>query len=74
MSYRDREGVLRRLLAEITGMDYVVSGLDVTRSDADRSIVTVRCEVEGARSIGNLVDAVHALDGVVEVRSADYAE
>ena len=61
VSYRDREGVLRRLLAEITGMDYVVSGLDVTRSDADRSIVTVRCEVEGARSIGNLVDALHAL-------------
>jgi putative Mg2+ transporter-C (MgtC) family protein len=74
VSYRDREGVLRRVLAEVTDMDYVVSDLDVTRSDADRSIVTVRCQVEGARSIGNLIDALHALDGIVEVRSTDSAE
>jgi putative Mg2+ transporter-C (MgtC) family protein len=74
VSYRDREGVLRRVLSEVTNLDYVVSDLDVTRSDVDRSIVTVRCEVEGARSVAGLVDALHGVDGVVEVRSSESAD
>jgi putative Mg2+ transporter-C (MgtC) family protein len=74
VSYRDREGVLRRVLSQVTDMDYVVSDLDVTRSDADRSIVTVRCEVEGGRSAGNLLEALQRLDGVLEVRSGHSAE
>lgn len=74
VSYRDRQGVLRRVLSQITDMGYVVSDLDVTRSDDDRSIVTVRCEIEGARSIGNLVDTLHASGGIVEVRTTDSAD
>jgi putative Mg2+ transporter-C (MgtC) family protein len=74
VSYRDREGVLRRVLSQVTDLDYIVADVDVTRSDADRSIVTVRCEVEGARSVANLVDALHEVEGVVEVRSSDSAE
>jgi putative Mg2+ transporter-C (MgtC) family protein len=74
VSYRDGEGVLRRLLAEVTAMDYVVSDLDVTRSDADRSVVTVRCEIEGGTSVGRLTEALQRLDGVVEIRSGDSVE
>src|SRR3954471_3020254 len=74
VSYRDGEGVLRRVLSEVTAMDYVISDLDVAHSDDGRSVVTVRCEVEGAAAVGNLVDALQRLDGVVEVRSGDSAE
>jgi len=74
LSYRDREGVLRRVLYEATAMGYVIADLDVARSDADRAIVAVRFDVEGRRSVDNLVEGLQSLDGVVEVRVGDSAE
>jgi putative Mg2+ transporter-C (MgtC) family protein len=74
LSYRDREGVLRRVLSEATAMGYVIADLDVARSDADRAIVAVRFDVEGRRSVDNLVEGLQSLDGVVEVRVGDSAE
>jgi acetolactate synthase regulatory subunit len=74
LSYRDREGVLRRVLSEATGMGYVISDLDVARSDADRGVVAVRFEIEGRRSVDDLVEGLQSLDGVVEVRAGESAE
>jgi putative Mg2+ transporter-C (MgtC) family protein len=70
LSYRDREGVLRRVMAEATAMGYVISDLDVARSDADRNLVGLRFDVEGPRSVEGLVEGLQSLDGVVEVRAA----
>ncbi len=70
LSYRDREGVLRRVLAEATAIGYVISDLDVTRSDTDRNLVGLRFDVEGSRSVEGLVERLQSLDGVVEVRTS----
>ena len=69
LSYRDREGVLRRVLAEATAMGYVISDLDVARSDTERNLVGLRFDVEGPRSVEGLVEGLQSLDGVVEVRA-----
>jgi putative Mg2+ transporter-C (MgtC) family protein len=74
VSYRDREGVLRRVLSEATAVGYVISDLDVARSDSDRAVVAVRFDVEGTRSIDTLVEGLQSLDGVIEVRTGDSAE
>jgi putative Mg2+ transporter-C (MgtC) family protein len=74
VSYRDREGVLRRVLSQATGIGYVISDLDVARSDTDRAVVAVRFEVEGSRSVGSLVEGLQSLDGVIEVRAGESAE
>jgi hypothetical protein len=55
-------------------MGYVIADLDVARSDTDRAIVAVRFDVEGRRSVDNLVEGLQSLDGVVEVRVGDSAE
>lgn len=69
LSYRDREGVLRRVLAEATSMGYVITDLDVARSDTDRNLVGLRFDVEGPRSVEGLIEGLQSLDGVVEVRA-----
>jgi hypothetical protein len=55
-------------------MDYVVSDLDVARSDDDRAVVVVRFDVEGPRSFNGLVESLEHLDGIVEVRAGESAE
>jgi putative Mg2+ transporter-C (MgtC) family protein len=72
--YRDRQGVLRRVLSETTGIGYVISDLDVARDDHDLSAVAVRFDVEGRRSPSDLVESLQALEGVLEVRIGDAAE
>jgi putative Mg2+ transporter-C (MgtC) family protein len=75
VSYKDQQGVLRRLLSQTTAMDYVISDLDVERSDADRGLVIVRFDVEGLRaSVNGLVETLEHLDGVIEVRAGESAE
>jgi len=74
VAYRDREGVLRRVLSATTGAGYVISDVNVARDDRDRSVVAVRFDVEGKRSTAGLVDALQTLDGVLEVRAGDSAE
>jgi putative Mg2+ transporter-C (MgtC) family protein len=74
VSYRDREGVLRRVLTEATGIGYVISDLDVARSDTDRSIVGVTFDVEGRHPASELIESLQALDGVLEVRADDPSE
>ena len=74
VSYRDREGVLRRVLADTTRNGYVISDLDVARNDTDRSSVAVRFDVGGKRSTTDLVESLQALDGVLEVRVGEAAE
>jgi putative Mg2+ transporter-C (MgtC) family protein len=74
VSYRDQRGVLRRVLSQTTAMEYVVSDLDVARSDADAAVVVVRFEVEGPRSVNELIESLEHLDGIVEVRAGESAE
>jgi putative Mg2+ transporter-C (MgtC) family protein len=74
VAYRDREGVLRRVLSETTGAGFVISDVSVGRDDRDRSVVAVRFDVEGQRSTAGLVEALQALDGVLEVRAGESAE
>ena len=74
VSYRDQRGVLRRVLSQTTAMDYVVSDLDVARSDADAAVVVVRFEVDGPRSVNGLIESLEHLDGIVEVRAGESAE
>lgn len=74
VSYQDQQGVLRRVLSQATAMDYVVSDVDVERSDRDRSVVVVRLDVEGPRSVNGLVESLEHLDGIVEVRAGESAD
>ncbi len=72
--YRDGKGVLRRVLSVATGHGYVISDLDVTRDDHDDSVVGVRFDVEGRRSIDELVESLQGLDNVLEVRVGDSVD
>jgi putative Mg2+ transporter-C (MgtC) family protein len=69
VSYRDGRGILRSVLSRTTELGYLVSEVEVTRHDAARDIVSVSIDAEGMREPSELVDALQALGGVVEVRS-----
>lgn len=74
VKYRDREGVLRRVLSETTTLGYVVSNMEVARSDEDRRIVDVTFDVEGHRGADELIRSLWSLDGVIDVRAHDSSE
>jgi putative Mg2+ transporter-C (MgtC) family protein len=69
VSYRDGRGILRSVLSRTTELGYLVSEVEVTRHDPSRDIVSVSIDAEGVREPSELVDALQALGGVVEVRS-----
>ena len=69
LSYRDGRGILRSVLSRTTDLGYLVSEVEVTRHDPSRDIVSVSIDAEGVREPSELVDALQALGGVVEVRS-----
>jgi putative Mg2+ transporter-C (MgtC) family protein len=74
VSYHDGLGVLRDVLTATTNLGYVISNVEVTRSDEQRDIVAVSLEAEGKRSRDELVDNIQRLTGVVDVRSMDRSE
>jgi acetolactate synthase regulatory subunit len=63
-----------RVLSQATRLGYEISDLNLERSDADRSVVAVRFDVEGRRPTDELIELLHSLDGVLEVRTDDSAE
>jgi putative Mg2+ transporter-C (MgtC) family protein len=69
VSYRDGRGILRSVLSRTTELGYLVSEVEVTRHDPAHDIVSVSIDAEGVREPSQLVDALQALGGVVEVRS-----
>jgi putative Mg2+ transporter-C (MgtC) family protein len=74
VSYHDGRGVLRDVLAATTALGYVVSEVQVTRHDALRDVVSVSLDAEGRRDPKELVDALHDVGGVTNVRSRHPAE
>jgi putative Mg2+ transporter-C (MgtC) family protein len=70
VTYRDRSGVLRRVLAVATEQSFVISDLQVARSDRDESLVVVTFGIEGKGSLEGLVEVLQRIDGVIDVRTA----
>lgn len=76
LTYRDRQGVLRRALAECTGRGFAVRELiasdEEDRRDEDGSRhVSVRLVVVGPGNATELAAALADVDGVLEVEAAD---
>jgi putative Mg2+ transporter-C (MgtC) family protein len=74
VTYEDGKGVLRDVLAATTEMGYVVSNLEVERLDNGGDMVAVSMDAEGRRHPRELLDSLHQLDGVHDVRSSDPVE
>jgi putative Mg2+ transporter-C (MgtC) family protein len=74
VTYEDGRGVLRDVLAATTHLGYVVSNLDVERLEDHPDIVAVSMDAEGRREPQELLNALHQLTGVVDVRSSSPAE
>ena len=78
LTYRDKQGVLRRALAECTGRGFTVRELvssedgetDRREEDGGRR-VSVRLVVEGAGSAPELAAALADVDGVLSVEAVD---
>ena len=69
ITYRDGQGILRRVvLSDTTKRKFVVSDLDVARSDADRSSVAVSFRVEGSGDWEDLAQSLSRIMGVTDVR------
>jgi putative Mg2+ transporter-C (MgtC) family protein len=72
LTYRDGEGLLRKLLANCSNHGFVVSDLVVEHSDGDApGAVTVRLELRGRGSIAELTGELDAVDGVLKVSAGD---
>ena len=69
LTYLDGHGVLRRALAECTGLGFAVSALAVERQDPPT--VTVWFTVQGVGDVGDLSAALTEVDGVVAVSADD---
>ncbi len=73
VDYRDRQGVLRRLLARCTHQGFVVNevGTEVQRdsSDAERGIVTVALRIRGRGGVPDLITDLTEIDGVLRITS-----
>jgi putative Mg2+ transporter-C (MgtC) family protein len=76
LTYRDRQGVLRRVLAECTERGFVVRDLHTYDDDADGRDeedglrrVTVRLAVDGPGDAAELAAALADLDGVLALRT-----
>lgn len=74
ITYRDGHGVLRDVLSATTDLGYSVSNVDVARQADSRDVVAVSLEAEGKGAPDRLVDALHGLGGVVDVRWRDSSE
>ena len=74
VTYEDGRGVLRDVLAATTERGYAVSNVDVARRSDDHDTVAVSLEAEGKGAPHHLVDALHGIGGVVDVRWNDVAE
>jgi putative Mg2+ transporter-C (MgtC) family protein len=75
INYRDRQGILRRVLALCTHQGYTVHELDTEPLPGDDQAalgaVSVVMRVSGTGEVGDLVAALAELDGVVGVGAAD---
>jgi putative Mg2+ transporter-C (MgtC) family protein len=74
LTYRDGEGLLRRLLAGCAQRGFAVSDLQVERSDHNGDgarAITVRLELRGSGSVARLAADLHSVDGVLDVIADD---
>jgi putative Mg2+ transporter-C (MgtC) family protein len=75
LTYRDGEGILRKLLEDCAEHGFAVSDLHVERTshrgDNGERAVTVRLELRGKGSIPELAADLHARDGVLDVSAGD---
>lgn len=76
LTYRDGQGLLRRLLAECAERGFSVSDLSVERTqtgngDGRAPAVTVRLELRGSGSITELAADLHSTEGVLDVTADD---
>ncbi len=62
------------MLSAASNLSYVISDLNVTRSDADRGLVTVAFDVEGKRRAHEPVEGLQGIEGVIDVRTGDSAD
>jgi putative Mg2+ transporter-C (MgtC) family protein len=75
LTYRDGQGVLRKLLHECAEHGFSVSDLTVERASGGNGhgprTVTVRMSVHGRSSVAELAGELHSMDGVEEVGAGD---
>jgi putative Mg2+ transporter-C (MgtC) family protein len=69
ITYLDGRGVLREVLARVTGAGFDVSGLDFRRHDEDTVVVDV--QLRGRPPVAGLVGQLGELDGVLLVNAPD---
>lgn len=86
VSYLERQGMLRQILAEVTGGGFLVADLETThhdgdsggragseRSESEGSSVEVRLQLGGRGDLESLIVALSELDGILTVATVDEA-
>jgi putative Mg2+ transporter-C (MgtC) family protein len=71
ISYRDREGILRQVLADCTGQGYTVAELSteqVPDHDQPLGVVSVTMRISGPGSVPELVGSLADVPGVLAIR------
>jgi putative Mg2+ transporter-C (MgtC) family protein len=77
LSYEDGKGLLRAILAGVTGRGFTVASLatstprDPDRAGKRKKEVGVVLELRGRGSVDELVAALSEIDGVLAVKTAD---
>lgn len=75
--YRQREGILRTILATCTNEGLAVTGIHTREDEPDlqaRGAVEVTLELQGATHPIQLAAALHEIDGVLEARATDSGD
>ncbi len=75
--YRQRQGILRTILASCTSHGFVVTGIHTREDEPDlnaRNAVEVTLELEGAKTPIELATSLHEIGGVLEVRTTDNSD
>jgi putative Mg2+ transporter-C (MgtC) family protein len=75
--YRQREGILRTILAACTSRGFAVTGIHTREDEPDlnaRNAVQVTLELEGAATPIDLAATLHEIDGILEVRTTDTSD
>lgn len=75
--YRQREGILRTILANCTSRGFAVIGIHTREDEPDlnaRNAVEVTLELEGATGPIDLAATLQEIDGVLEVRTTDSSD